>query len=419
LDRTTISRDRTRKRSFPWPSEQPVSVSEIVSDFTGQLLAAIERATIERGKLMLASMLPRIQEAVGNGVRTHTRAADDQRQLVSGYVQELLQGLDTTIQTRLRELLAQRRLPGPGVGAGARPWRTAALSPDGATAPRARKQIRRRAPVPPPRDPEQIKRDEESARLRALLRPASEEIALPLPAPIPMTAAPPPPRPTTPGEELRALEREIQDAVPSLAGLGPERCGAQIAAWTGQVRQLRDGLPPDVSATMRPAFRIFLEHLTQLRLAMDAHAVDALEPSWNTPDWNAYVEVNRARAEERTPDLPAEKLLLHHRTMLRALLKPHRRNLPEQAGPIINAAAQVLPPDDSQLKSAKRRHASAWEKPAEEPVPASAELAADNFAATAAENPGSGAAEDSVPAVAPAVDNVRTPEGEFDSPWTE
>jgi hypothetical protein len=107
---------------------------------------------------------------------------------------------------------------------------------------------------------------------------------------------------------------------------------------------------------MRPAFRIFLEHLTELRAAMEAHFVDALEPKWNPPSWADYVEVNRARAEGRAPVLSADRLVAHHRSMLRALVLPHRRNVPEQALPVIAAAAEVLPADDGLLRSARRRH---------------------------------------------------------------
>jgi hypothetical protein len=112
---------------------------------------------------------------------------------------------------------------------------------------------------------------------------------------------------------------------------------------------------------MRPAIRIFLEHLTELRAAMDAHFVDALEPKWNAPDWGDYIEVNRARAEGRPPALSTDKLETYHRAMLRALVQPHRRNVPAQAIPVIAAAAEFLPADDGQLRSAIRRHSSEWQ----------------------------------------------------------
>jgi hypothetical protein len=234
----------------------------------------------------------------------------------------------------------------------------------------------------------------------------------------------PPPRTASPGETLRALEKEIQDAVPTLGTLGPERCGAQIAAWVGKVRGLRDRLSPELSAAMRPAFRIFLEHLTQLRMEMEAHVVDALEPKWKAPDWDVYVEVNRARAEQRAPELSSDLLQMHYRAMLRALVLPHRRNVPEQAMPIITRAAEVLHSSDSLLQSAVRRHSSAWKVPASsahEGAPAEPSAApavpsvsngADAFVAQDPANPpapGAGA-------------NPATPatvENEFDSLWTK
>lgn len=136
------------------------------------------------------------------------------------------------------------------------------------------------------------------------------------------------------------------------------------------VRDQRDRLSPDVFATMRPAFRIFLEHLTQLCIAMEAHVVDALESNWTPPSWNIYIEVNRARVENRQPEIPIEDLRIHYRAMLRALVRPHRRNVPEHAIPIIIAASEVLPAGDSQLRSAVRRHQSVWKGPMPPPIAA-------------------------------------------------
>jgi len=284
--------------------------------------------------------------------------------------------------------------------------------------------------LPPPLDPEQIKRDQEFARLRALLRPVADE-SVPA-APVFEVAPPsptPPSRTVSPGEALRALEKEIQDAVPTLGTFGPERCGAQIAAWVGQVRGLRDRLTPELSAAMRPAFRIFLEHLTQLRMEMEAHVVDALEPKWKAPDWDAYVEVNRARAEQRAPELSSDLLQMHYRSMLRALVLPHRRNVPEQAMPIITSAAEVLHPSDSLLQSAVRRHSAAWkvpasstreESPAEPSVVDAASVAAVAVdAGFVAENPANPLANPPTPdAGASTVDPV-TSENEYDSLWTK
>jgi hypothetical protein len=232
-------------------------------------------------------------------------------------------------------------------------------------------------------------------------------------------------RPASPGDVLRALEKEIQNAVPTLGTLGIERCSAQIAAWAGQVRGLRDRLPPDVAAAMRPAFRIFLEHLTQLRIEMEAHVVDALEPNWKSPDWDAYVEANRARAEQRPPVLSSDRLQIHHRSMLRALVLPHRRNVPEHAVAIINAAAEALHPEDSLLQSAIRRHSSVRKS---QTMDAIAEpLAAETSADIASIAPSAGEAGNGATAEAPAqatTENDRplapvTSDNEFDSLWTK
>jgi hypothetical protein len=229
-------------------------------------------------------------------------------------------------------------------------------------------------------------------------------------------------RPASPGDVLRALEKEIQNAVPTLGTLGPERCGAQIASWVGQVRGLRDRLPPDISATMRPAFRIFLEHLTQLRDQMEAHMVDALEPNWKAPDWDAYVEVNRARAEQRAPELSIDRQHNYHRAMLRALVLPHRRNVPGQAAAIINAAAESLHPEDSLLQSAIRRHRSAMpaQAPAGSENPATASPVTDTAPALqTGKAPGGAVVEVTPPAPDTAPAAPVTAENEFDSAWTK
>ena len=437
-----ISRHHKAQGSSPAASGPPLSVPDIVRAFTERLLVAIELATLERGREIAAVVLAQIPGTAMSGRKKAAGEDREQRRLVAELAQGFLQALEVPLQERMRELLAERLSPGRAKDRKPHP---SALPPAGAGAsvtPRVHRQSRRRAPrlhLPPPTDPEQRKRDAEVARLRALLRPASEEVAL-SPASTSVASPVAPPRSTTPGDHLRALEKEIQDAVPSLAALGPERCGAQIAAWTGAVRELRDGLPADLSATMRPAFRIFLEHLMQLREAMEAHVVDALEPSWSTPDWGAYVEVNRACAEQRSPDLPQERLEVHHRTMLRALLKPHRRNVAQQALPIIDAAAKVLPPGDAQLRSAMRRHATAWTRP---PQPAAATVPqepADKHSAawtTPAEPPatippdeppapaaspeekseGFAAGTDEV--LVPAADAAQPAPSEFDLPWTQ
>jgi hypothetical protein len=270
--------------------------------------------------------------------------------------------------------------------------------------------------LPPPLDPEQIKRDQEFARLRALLKPVAEERFAPAPAPsvvVPPLA--PSQRSASPGETLHALEKEIQNAVPTLGTLGPERCGAQIAVWVGQVRALRERLSPELSAAMRPALRIFLEHLTQLRMEMEAYIVDAL-------DWEAYVEVNRACVEQRAPELTSDRLRLYYHAMLRALVLPHRRNVPQQARPIITGASEVLTPGDTLLHSAVRRHSSAWkvpspskDAPAAPPVAASAvPVVTDTIDAAPAHV---------APAAAPAQNAGEPPAapmtGEFDSTWTK
>ena len=328
------------------PAKLPPSFETIARAFAQRLEDAIEAATQERGLALIDAMFARIRSRAGLGLgkRGATRAERERRRVLAPLTKQFLRNVELATRERVRDELDRQR----------------AARAEARRAARLLAPVRRRTrprPLPPPPDPEQLKRDAERARLRALLRPTSEELPAmpPEPAPAPLPAAPPAP-PATPGEFLRALEKEIQNEVPSLAGLGPERGGARIAAWTGQVRELRDRLPEELAALMRPAIRIFLEHLTELRTALDATFVDALEPKWHPPDWGVYIEANRARAEGRQPALDAEQLVAHHRAMLKALVQPHRRHVPDQAGPVIAAAAEVLPPTDGQLRSAIRRH---------------------------------------------------------------
>jgi hypothetical protein len=339
----------------------PLSVNDLVKAFTLRLTAAMESAAVERGEAMIAKTFSALAADANLGLgRAAKKQADrDRNRLVAALTQQFLQVIQELQRASIERELA--RVSAAAYRSRGRERRFASSESAIGSATPARQRTRRARPnprLPPPLDPEQIKRDQEFARLRALLKPVELETSAPMPAPIVVVPPVQPARPASPGDALRALEKEIQNAVPTLGTLGPERCSAQIAAWVGQVRGLRDRLPPDVAATMRPAFRIFLEHLTQLRVEMEAHVVDALEPNWKSPDWDAYVEVNRARAEQRRPELSSDRLHMHHRSMLRALVLPHRRTVPEHALPIIHAAAEALHPEDSLLQSAIRRHSS-------------------------------------------------------------
>jgi hypothetical protein len=379
-------------------------INTIIDEFARQLTEVAERAAAEQGQQLLHEAFAALHAEEQQPNPKRERWLEDLTQQMMAAIAQIMQAAG---KDQVRNELAQR----------ANHAEQSPSQPSGIVRRRARRKPVR--PAPPPLDPEQIKRDQEFARLRALLKPIADERPALAPTPPPVTTPPvQAPRPAGPGDILRALEKEIQDAVPTLGTLGPVRCAAQIAAWVGQVRGLRDRLPPDVSATMRPAFRIFLEHLGQLRLQMEAHVVDALEQDWKAPDWDVYVEVNRALAEQRPPRVPRDLLQMHYRAMLRALVFSHRRNVPQQALPIIDEAAQVLSPEDNLLQSARRRHRTVTQEPqpqsapaersappAPEPATPKREEAAVEAAETETAFPGA-----SVP-VQPA------PESEFDSPW--
>ena len=415
--RMTTTRILSNRHSSAAAVNTPLSVNQLVVDLTARLLAAAELAAVERGRAIIDSVF----SALASGVDAHLgkaaklRADRERNRAVTKLTRQFLKAIAKPLRTSVRERIKRELASHSGVSGSA----TSASD-----AVPVRRRIRRTRPnrhLPPPLDPEQIKRDQEFARLRALLKPVAVETIVPLPAPI--VVAPPvqPSRPASPGDVLRALEKEIQNAVPTLGTLGPERCGAQIAAWVGQVRGLRDRLAPDIAATMRPAFRIFLEHLTQLRLQMEAHVVDALEPNWKAPDWDAYVEVNRARALQQAPVLSIDRLHMHHRAMLRALVLPHRRNVPEQAAAIIEAAAGALHAEDSLLQSAIRRHRSTRPAQAPETPEGSPAKAPDASSVAQANSESVGVATAEVPAQA--TDNAPaapvTAENEFDILWTK
>jgi hypothetical protein len=412
-----------------------LSVDDLILDFTERLLAAVELATVERGEAIIAKMFSEVERSADSyiGKAAKKQAERERRQRVSALTQQFLDAIEQPLHAHVREMLAREFTRGPVAPSrshadeSSSPFaETATFAPTTTPTRRRTRRVRPNLRLPPPLDPEQIKRDQEFARLRSLLKPVADA-PLP-PAPAWEVAAPSaqPQRPASPGETLRALEKEIQDAVPTLGTLGPERCGAQIAVWVGKVRDMRDRLSPELSAAMRPAFRIFLEHLTQLRMEMEAHVVDALEPNWKAPDWEAYVEVNRARVEQRAPTLSADRLQLHYHAMLRALVLPHRRNVPEQAMPIITGASEVLSPGDSLLRSAVRRHSSAWKTPA--PSTAKEPPAAPPVTDAASGEP---TVADAVDTLAPApsvkaketageiASDPVTSENEFDSTWTE
>jgi hypothetical protein len=378
-------------------------INTIIDEFARQLTEVAERAAAEQSQQLLHEAFAALQAEEQQPERQQRqRWLEDLTQQMVAAIAQIMQvaGNDQVRNELFRRAKQAEKDPS---------------QPSGIVRRRARRKPVR--PAPPPLDPEQIKRDQEFARLRALLKPVADE--RPAPAPTPPPVATPPiqvHRPAGPGDILRALEKEIQDAVPTLGTLGPVRCAAQIAAWVGQVRGLRDRLPAEVSATMRPAFRIFLEHLGELRLQMEAHVVDALEQDWKAPDWDVYVEVNRALAEQRPPSVSRDQLQAHYRAMLRALVFSHRRNVPQQALPIIEEAAQVLSPEDNLLQSARRRHRTVTQE--QQPRSETAERSSQPEPATPKRAEPAAEAAETETAFPSATDPVQpAQESEFDSPW--
>jgi hypothetical protein len=412
-------------RQIPTSEETPSeSVRELVADFQQRLMSALELVTQEHGNALIEEIFNRVSSEPRTGKERRERKQADRRrrEVLAPLTKEFIETIERCTRAQAKHLRTVReRELNAEVGAGRREAAGLVAKPR-----KRRKPVR---PAPPPLDPEQIKRDAETARLRALLKPVDDVVA-PAPAPLPIVVPREPVRPSTPGDVLRALEKEIQDAVPTLGTLGPERCAAQIAVWTGRVRELRDQLPPDVAATMRPAFRIFLEHLAQLQAQMEAQVVDALEPTFVAPEWSAYIEANLARVEQRPPRLPDDKLQVFHRTMLRALIQPHRRNANREVLGIIEAAKRALPPNDPQLQSALRRFASVWKaaqgqaapsenRPGHESAPPSEKQAAAPHASKPIEPANSDDDSLLAPESTSEADSEPASESEFDQAWTK
>jgi hypothetical protein len=426
----TTSRTHTDVIETQASGSQSLSIDNLILDFSERLLAAVELATIKRGEAIIAQMFSEIERSADSNIgKAAKKQADHARnQRVSELTQTFLDTIEQPLNAHVRAMLAHELSGAPRALSRAQAAEESSeMTASVPTLTPPRKRTRRARPnllAPPPLDPEQIKRDQEFARLRALLKPVTEERFPPAPAPgivVPPLASPQ--QPATPGDTLHTLEKEIQNAVPTLGRLGPERCGAQIAVWAGQVRALRERLSPELSAAMRPAFRIFLEHLTQLRMEMEAHIVDALEPNWTAPDWESYVEVHRARVEQRAPELTSDRLRLYYHAMLRALVLPHRRNVPQQAMPIITGASEALTPGDTLLRSAVRRHSSAWKVPSPSQDAPAAPPVAEGAPATLPVAPVDTAPMPDAPAEAPAQNAGESPAvpmtGEFDSTWTK
>jgi hypothetical protein len=130
-------------------------------------------------------------------------------------------------------------------------------------------------------DPEEARRAAELARLRAILRPPVSVLEAP-----PIIVPPPAPAAEEDGG-LRALEDQIRDQIPALAGLSQSRYTARIAAWVGRVRLHQSG--PDGERT-RIASRMLFEKLRSLAWSMEAGTIEGLTLSWSTRNWERYIE---------------------------------------------------------------------------------------------------------------------------------
>lgn len=154
------------------------------------------------------------------------------------------------------------------------------------------------APAVP--SPEEERRDAEFARLRALLKPTGQEDASRTGETLsaqPRTSAVAPP-----SDPLRLLEDEVRLQAHGLTQLPPASCTARIAAWAGRVRSYEEATGNRVAADL------LLDKLRALARAMDAGRIEALNGSWRTSDWGAYIRTNEGLADARParPQAPGD-----------------------------------------------------------------------------------------------------------------
>jgi hypothetical protein len=247
------------------------------------------------------------------------RRSPEIERLVEGLVRRLTEIVEATIAARTRVLTEDylRAAVAAAHGMAPRPLVVPALvspmaedkafvlarSPDVPPLGRRPRQTRQRPAVVadtkvlPHIDQEQERRAAELARVRAILRPT-----VPVPQVPPMLAPATPPPAAADDGGLRALEDQIRDHIPALAGLSQSRYTARAASWVGRVRLHQSG--PDGERT-RIASRILFDKLRNLAWSMEAGTIEGLNTSWSTRNWERYIEENERIAA--TPDaLPSK-----------------------------------------------------------------------------------------------------------------
>jgi hypothetical protein len=235
--------------------------------------------------------------------------------LVAALVRRLMEVVETSIAARTRALTEDYLRAANGEAPGTKPKPLAVPAVGSPTAENeplvlasSRAPVRRRPRQARPAvvadtralpeiDPEQERRAAELARVRAILRPTA-----PAPQVPPLLAPTTSPPAAEEDGGLRALEDQIRDQIPALAGLSLSRYTARIASWVGRVRLHQSGLEGERT---RIASRILFDKLRNLAWSMEAGTIEGLNTSWSTRNWERYIEENELIAA--TPDtLPSK-----------------------------------------------------------------------------------------------------------------
>jgi hypothetical protein len=268
----------------------------------------------------------------------HSRRSKSVQLLVAAFVERLTLAIDQQIDIRARALAADwieaitvlearsRRPFGPtGPATTERSGRRPAFRPLPSPEPANGTLEREMSPRPPPAsgrdslpptrgrrasrevapnrsaDPGQDRRDAELGRLRRLLRPTiSEDVPGVLPAgvvPATPSVLAASARTDSSRDPLRLLEDDIRERFPSLARLPPAAAAARIGAWAGRARRYEE------ESGNKMAANLLLDKLRVLAHTMDVGRIEALNASWRTKNWPAYIEQNELLAEARpTPE---------------------------------------------------------------------------------------------------------------------
>lgn len=201
----------------------------------------------------------------------------------------------------------------------------------------------------------------------------AEPEASPLPVAVEQDGVDKPAAPVTAGrpDSVIAVADEVDALGSWLSELPGDQRTAQVATWAGRLRRLHDGvgkLDGDEVRRIREEMRPLLGRLVRLTKELGTGWVDALSSSWETDDWDAYVEFQEAVASGREPQLARDQLEVFHRDRVHGLFIEHRRSAKHDAPAVLREALRVLPDSDAIIAKAIQRFGRPIERRAESAI---------------------------------------------------